>query len=349
MSWRTDPRARHCSAFLTALSLFLTGSTTLLWRTPQAVAQTAQRPKSQSIRVSVDRVNVGVIVTDSRGKFVEGLTRENFRVLDNGVEQTLTDFAAIEEPAQVLLLIESGPAVYLLEAGHLRAARALLDGLSTGDRLAVVKYAEAPQALLDFTPDKQAAAAALGGLQFNLGFGDLNLSSSLFAVLDWLPKTHGKKSIVLLSTGVDSSPENIVTATLDRLKIGDARVLAVSLSGPLRNPKPGGKMKVPEDKVALAAKQLAESDRLLTLIAEASGGRAYFPINAKEFSAAYTQIAQLVRHEYSLAFAPTVLDGKVHSIEVRVTTTPATASASPTTQTPAYRIDYRRAYLAPAP
>src|SRR5260370_22508183 len=122
-----------------------------------------QQPK-QTIRVSVDRVNVGVIVTDHSGHFFAGLRREDFRVFDNGIEQPLTGFAAIEEPAQVLLLIEAGPAVYLLEGSHLQAASALLNGLSTGDRVAVVKYAEAPQAVLDFTADKRPAAGAFDQL-----------------------------------------------------------------------------------------------------------------------------------------------------------------------------------------
>lgn len=310
------------------------------------LAQAPAPVPPRAIHVSVNRVNVGAVVTDSRGNFVDGLSRENFLIFDDGVQQPLTDFAAIDEPAEVLLLIEAGPAVYLLESNHLRAARALLDGLSAGDRVAMVAYAQAPQPLLDFTPDKELAAAALDHLQFSLGFGDLNLSSSLSAVLDWLPQGQGKKSLVLLSTGVDSSPENAVTATLNRLKTGDVRVLAVSLSGPLRNPKPGGKMKVPPEKVTLAEKELAESDHFLTSVAAASGGRAYFPANAKEFAAAYAEIAHLVRHEYSLAFAPAALDGKIHSIEVRVTSASTVSTAA---RGPAYRIDYRRAYVAPKP
>jgi hypothetical protein len=48
-----------------------------------------------------DRVNVGVIVTDLRGHFVEGLRREHFHILDNGMEQPLTGFTAVEEPARL--------------------------------------------------------------------------------------------------------------------------------------------------------------------------------------------------------------------------------------------------------
>src|SRR5260370_141202 len=57
---------------------------------PLAEAQDNSQQQNQTIRVSVDRVNVGVIVTDHSGHFVEGLRREDFHVFDNGTEQPLT-------------------------------------------------------------------------------------------------------------------------------------------------------------------------------------------------------------------------------------------------------------------
>ncbi len=296
-------------------------------------------PQSQPIRVDVSRVNVGVTVTDSAGKFAENLQRENFHVFDNGVEQPITDFLAVEEPALTVLLIEAGPAVYLLEGGHLQAAHAFLSGLSPDDRVAVVKYADAPQALLDFTPDKQSAAAAFDGLSFNLGFGSLNLSASLSKVLDWLAAAPGKKSIVLLSTGVDTSSEKEIHDLLERVKTTDVLILAVSLTGKLRNPPPGNKKKAPPTKAAITSQQFAEADMLLRQIAESTGGQAYFPSSSKELDAIFARIAQIVRHEFSVAFVPPLQDGAIHALEVRVTTgTPASAPL---------RVDYRRAYLAP--
>jgi VWFA-related protein len=149
---------------------------------------------------------------------------------------------------------------------------------------------------------------------------------------------------VLLSTGVDTSPSNEWSVLLQRLKTSDVRILAVSLTGELRGPQNNRKKKTSSDNPASASAQFDEADRLLKWIAEATGGRAYFPRNAKEFSAVYAEIAQLVRHEYSLAFAPAVHDGKIHSIEVRVSPT-----ASADTSTPNYRVDHRQAYLAPPP
>jgi len=315
----------------------------LLCVIPAARAQETPPTQDQGIHVRVDRVNVGVIVTDSRGSFMEGLRREDFHLFDNAVEQPISDFAAIEEPAQVLLLIEAGPAVYLLEGGHLQAAHSLLNGLSSGDRVAVVKYAESPTALLDFSADKQSSFAALEQLRFNLGFGSLNLSASVSKVLEWLGNAKGKKTIVLLSTGVDTSPMNESALVLQELKTSDVRLLAVSLIGGLQNSQPSGKKKSPAVNPSQSAVEFERANQLLKRMAESTGGRAYFPATEKEFNSAYAEIAQLVRHEYSLAFAPPERDGTVHFIQVRVGTpqAPAPPAAS-------YRVDHRQAYLAPA-
>ena len=311
---------------------------------PPIVATQSEVQQSEPIRVSVDRVNVGVLVTDPSGKFADGLRRENFHIFDNGVEQPMTDFLNVEEPAQALVLIEAGPAVYLLEGSHLRAAQQFLSGLSPDDRVAVVKYADAPQGLVDFTTNKQSVAAAFDDLGFNLGFGSLNLSASLSKVLDWLTSVHGKKTIVLLSTGVDTSSTKQIQDLLNRLQTSDVRILAVSLVGGLRNPPAAVKKKSPAPKVAFTSPQFAEADMLLRQIAQTTGGQAYFPANSNELPAVFAHIAQIVRHEFSLAFVPPAHDGAIHSLEVRV----ATEAGQPVGGS-GYRVDSRRAYLAPAP
>src|SRR5580698_8287165 len=174
-----------------------------------AATARAQSPSDQSqspsIQVSVNRVNVDVTVTDAQGNFVPDLRRENFHVFDDGVEQPISDFANVVEPAEVFLLVEAGPAVYFLASVHVQTSHSFLDGLSPGDRIAVAKYDAAPQLMLDFTTDKTSAYAALSNVRYYVGFGSLNLSKSLNTVIDWLTKSQSKKSIVLLSTGLDTS------------------------------------------------------------------------------------------------------------------------------------------------
>lgn len=311
--------------------------------------QEPSAPSGKPIRLSANVVTVGTVVTDERGKFVEGLTRGNFHIFDNGVEQPLI-FFGLDRPTHVLLLIEAGPAVYLLQGGHLRAAYALLAGLSPADQAAVAKYAEGAEGVSDFSVDKQLAANALDHVNFNVGFGALNLSDSLGTVLEWLEKTPDKKTIVLLSSGVDTSSPAVTEGLLRRLRVSDVRLLAVSLSGELRSrPQEKRKKNAPGAAPSFAEEQFAAADEELRQLAAATGGRAYFPADEKDFAAAYAEIAQIVRHEYTLGFSPRNLDEQVHAVDVRVTDDQLDAravSTVPAAKARILRVDHRQAYVA---
>jgi Ca-activated chloride channel homolog len=330
--------------------LFLSSSL-LFCMSPGFAQQPSQNPPN--IRVRVERVNVGVIVTDSRGHLVEGLRHDDFHLFDDGVEQPITDFLSIDEPAQVLLLVEAGPAVYLLQEGHMQAVQILLDGLAAGDRVAIARYDQRPEAILDFIRDKRVAAGTLDQLRFNVGFGQLNLASSLTTVLDWLTRISGKKSVVLLSTGVDTSPPEAVQKLLDRLKTADVHVFAVSLSGNLQDvgnsaKKTGKRNQTVDLKTEAAAKGIAQASEELNSIAAANGSRAYFPQTGKDFAQVFAEISQLIRHEYSLGFNPPARDARIHAIEVRVAGPSENADVQPAVAS-AFRVDHRKAYLAPSP
>ena len=301
-----------------------------------ATAQENPQGPSGKIRVTVDRVNVGVLVTDKDGNFVDGLPREDFRVFDNGVEQPITDFLSVTEPAQVLLFIESGPAVVFLGRDHLHAADQLLNNLASDDRVAIASYSKDPELLLDFTTDKTATRFALQNLNFMLGFAELDLSASLASAIDWLGTLRGKKTMVVLSTGVDSTPAGNWEAIQQKLETSDVRILAVSLSGDFRKPIKH-KVRTREEKTDrdLLDQGFAAADQSLRELTRITGGRVYFPKNPKDFDRAYTEIAQLIRHEYSLAFTPPARDGQIHSITVSV-------------KGFEQRVDHRQAYLAPA-
>jgi Ca-activated chloride channel family protein len=305
-----------------------------------AIAQQQAPVPPEPIRITVDRVNVGVIVTDAKGNFVGNLRQQDFQVLDNNSPQPITDFVPVDAPGQVLLTVEAGPAVYLLQDAHLFVADALLGGLSPSDRVSIVRYNDGPAPLLNFTTDKQAAQAALDQIPFNLGYGNLNLASSLNTILDWLAPVSGKKSIVLISTGVDTSSQDSMRSLLARLQTGDVRILAVSMSGPMRNGSKGSKSQIQQTQQAFE-----EADAWLKRLAESTGGRAFFPENTKAFQETYRQIAQLVRHEYSLAFVPPAADGAAHSIEVKVNV----EVVSTKNKAPEYRVDHRKGYIAPRP
>lgn len=298
----------------------------------------AQEPAPQQappIRVSVDRVNVGVIVTDAQQHFVEGIQRKDFEVLDDGVPQPLTAFLAVDEPAQIVLMVECGPAVYFFRNDLVHAADTLLARLAASDRVAIICYTRTPELQLDFTTDKDAARLALRELNFVAGYGDLNLSASLFSVLDSLKRLSGKKTIVLVTSGVDTSPPADPEAIKTRLEACDVRILTVSTSEQIQAmPKHLKTSRQQRDDRSEVKKILDQAQLSLRELSEITGGRVYTPKSLKDFDRAYQEIAELVRHEYELEFAPPERDGKVHQIDVRV-------------KGHAYEVSHREAYLAP--
>lgn len=309
--------------------------------------RTPQQPKDR-IAVRVDLVNLDVSVIDALGNFIGDLKRENFRVLDDGVEQPLTHFTPVEAPAQVLVLVETGPAVYLIHRQHLLAANALLEGLAADDRVALGTYDQAARPVLDFTEDKRGLAQALEGLHYNLGMAQLNLFDGLAAALDWLAPLPGKKAIVLLSTGLDSSGAGRWEALEQKLHASDVVVMAVALGGELRQPDKKKKTQPVTPSKDESGMSFARADLNLENIAEATGGRAYFPRDAREFAGIYRQIAIQLRHQYSLAFAPPTRDARFHQVEVQL----RDASGLPLLTRdgkPAYRVSTRKGYLAPTP
>jgi Ca-activated chloride channel family protein len=317
----------HCLTFGFFLALTITPALAQI----QDPAQT-QPPQ---IRVTVNRVNVPVTVTNSTGRIVEHLRREDFEIFDNGTKQPITDFSAVEESTQVVLLIESGPAVLFLAKSHVLAADAFLRSIPPADSIAIASYARAPELILNFTTDKNAAREALQELSFVNGFGDLNLSTSLVSTIDWISGVLGKKTIVLLSTGVDTSPPETWRLLQKKLQASDVRIFAVSLSSDIRQPAKMKKLTPQERSDRAEVKEgFAEADQSLHELSDVTGGRVYFPQDPAAFARAYSEIAQLVANEYSMAFAPTALDGQLHNLKVKV-------------KDPTYHVDHRQSYVAP--
>ena len=132
----------------------------------------------------------------------------------------------------------------------------------------------------------------------------------------------------------------------EKLRASGVVVLPVALGGQLRqlDKKKKPAPPAPEDGTGLS---FAEADRALEAVAQASGGHAYFPRDARDFPAIYRQVAALLRHQYSLGFTPPARDARYHHIEVQL----RDANGQPLLAKdgrPAYRVNARPGYLAPA-
>ncbi len=157
-----------------------------------------------SIRVDVPLVNVDVLVTTKDGQFVPGLKRENFRILEDGIDQKVTNFNQSEAPITAVMLIEFASTYYAYLRDALNSSYTFASQLKKDDWVAVVEYDMRTHILVDFTQDKREIMEALNTLRIP-GFSERNLFDALYETLDRLEGTEGgRKYVILVSTGQDT-------------------------------------------------------------------------------------------------------------------------------------------------
>jgi VWFA-related protein len=324
----------------------------------QAQDSTAQQP----LQTKTELVKLDVSVLDAQGNFVDGLTQNDFQVRDDGNECSIAFFAPVSAPAKVVVILETSPAVYLFKDEHLAAAYSLLAGLAPDDEVALITYSNIPKSVVPFTTNKQELLTALGKVQYMMGAASLNLYDSVSDVIGGLARFSGKKAIILLTTGLDSSPPARWTALTQKLRESDVVIFAVGLAGPLAAAKDvkGKHVKKVDGEVAFdstalpdAAPTLAKAESGLLSLSTMTGGRAYFPASGEDFAPAYREIATSLRHEYVLGIAPDH-DGQFHKLTVDVR---PPSSGSPRIKKkkkkkhgePEYLVSAREGYVAPGP
>ncbi|HEY6467884.1 MAG TPA: VWA domain-containing protein [Candidatus Acidoferrales bacterium] len=336
--------------FVSLLILFCASSNPLA-RAGQETTEQGPQP----IQSASDLVAVDVSVLDRSGNFYPGLSQKDFRVLDNGEEKPIRFFTPVQAPAQVLILMETGPAVFLIHDQHLLALSSLLQGLAPDDQAGLFAYADTVGEVVPFTTDKDALRSSIDESQYIVGMDHLNFYDAIRAAMDRFPPGSGKKAIVALSTGLDDSPEGHWDLLEQKLRANDVVIFAVGLGGPLRGDAPDKPRKKSKKKDGMVNQEsgptpaFAHADEVLRSIAQITGGRAYFPQTPDDYAPAYREIAAALRNQYVLGITPDH-DGSFHKLSIDVVDTSVRKHKSNAAKkTPLFRTFYREGYLAPSP
>jgi VWFA-related protein len=278
-----------------------------------------------SLKVNVPLVNVDVLVTTKDGQFVPGLKKENFRIIEDGVPQTVSKFNVSEAPVTAVLLVEFASTSWQFLVDALNASYAFASTLKKDDWVAVAYYDMQPHILTDFTQDKRAVFGALNQLRIP-GFAETNEFDALYDTLDRLDRIEGKKYIILVSSGVDTFSK----LTLDKItkKVKDTKdvtIFPVSIGWYLREMCDNPAYNCTGITHGMASYGIhridyLQADNEMRTFAAMTGGRAYFPRFQAEFAEIFHDIGDDIRHQYSLAYSPTntKLDGTYRKLKVQV-------------------------------
>jgi VWFA-related protein len=289
--------------------------------TPKKVAEMPD----YSLKVNVPLVNVDVLVTTKDGQFVPGLKKENFRISEDGVPQTVSKFSVSEAPITAVLLVEFASTSWPFLVDALNASYAFAGTLKKDDWVAVAYFDMQPHILTDFTQDKKAVFGALNQLRIP-GFAETNEFDALYDTLDRLDRVEGKKYVILISSGVDTFSKLTYDKILKKVKdTKDVTIFPVSIGWALREwceTHPGACGGMSHGFASYGIKQIdyLQADNEMKTFASMTGGRAYFPRFQAEFTEIFRDIGDDIRHQYSLAYSPTntKLDGTYRKLKVQV-------------------------------
>jgi VWFA-related protein len=275
----------------------------------QSPAQKSQAPPPQvAISVVSNIVNVDAVVTDQDGNIVSGLKRENFRVLDEGQRQQISNFAPTEAPITIVMLMEFSNIYggwFAYEARYM--APSFLDQLKPQDWVALKTFDLKTTLVDDFTQDKREVAQSINSLFFP-SFSEANLFDALLETVGQMRDVKGKKAILVLATGFDTFSKHTLDDTLRRLKESDVTIFCVGVAEGLDLYSPGG-----------AGVGYLQAKNQLSTFARMSGGYAWFPRFEGEMPSIFNSVAAFLRSQYTLAFSPsTPQDGRYHKLVVEV-------------------------------
>jgi VWFA-related protein len=277
---------------------------------PPPQQQQQQQPPSggYTMSVTIPVVNLDVVVTDENGNPITNFKQENFRVLEDGAPQTITNFGSTNAPITIVMLLEfSQLGGGLFAYNGMNWAAGFLSQLKPTDWVALMTYSMNTQVEVDFTHDPNAILQSLSTLMFP-PFHEANMFDAISDTLDRLKDVKGKKAILLMGSGLDTFSRLTLDKMMSRMKETDVTFFSISTAGANNF---GGQ---PE------SMNFLQAQNELRTFAQLTGGRAWFPNFDGEIPGILQQIAASLRNQYSLAYTPTnrALDGKYRKIKVEM-------------------------------
>lgn len=238
------------------------------------------------LRVNVRLVNVFTTVTDAHGAPVAGLTRDDFRVLEDGVPQTINVFDRESElPLSIALAIDTSGSTRRDMPLEITSAKKFVKTIVRPvDRLAVFQVSENVDELVSFSSDMKHIQHGIDNLIPGAG---TSLYDAIFLCSEALLDRQGRKVLVLITDGGDTTSKTTYNGALRRAQEAEAIVYSIIV--------------VP---VAADAGRNTGGEHALIQISRDTGGKYYYADSVADLDSAFRQISDELRTQYLIAYYP---------------------------------------------
>jgi Ca-activated chloride channel family protein len=285
-----------------------------------ARAQAPQPPASAQpdavFRSSTNLVSVNVSVLDGSGRrFVTDLTRADFAIYEDGVQQQVTFFESSQVPVDLIVMLDTSSSMLDKMAVVHTAANNFLRTLRAGDRGAVISFADQVQVIETLTGDRARLEQAVNSTSAR---GGTALNNALYVALrQFGGVTAGegpvrRRAVALLTDGDDTTSIVSFDDVLELARKAGVNIYSIALQS------------TAAPAIAASRKFLSPAQFAMKSLAQETGGEAFFPAQVSELQGVYGSIAQELSCQYSIGYTPSNVrtDGRFRRIAVRVPSHP---------------------------
>lgn len=283
--------------------------------------------EDEKVTVDANLVSVNVSVTDARGRYVRGLSAEQFELFDDGVRRAIAHFSAGDAPFSLGVVYDMHPTTREHADAVLGALKRFASALRREDDFFLLVFDERGSASIGFVP----TAEQLGG---HLAYVPPREPNSLYdavylAAEELRSRPRAKRALLVISDGIDHGSRHGYGEL--RRKVGefDVQLYGVSTTGRVEGARAGaGRWTYEELTGRFGGRSPSEAAEdsygraVLEEMARASGGASYSPRteSESELSDIFARIALEVRRQYTFSFYPTAAPGdtRPHKIRLRM-------------------------------
>ncbi len=304
---------------LFALFILTTQSQISFSQTPKpSPSPTPQEPEidpDDVISVNTTEILLPVTVRDLKGQLVDGLTKNDFRIFEDGQVQPLSDIELRQVPVDVVLMVDASSSAADNLDDFSRAAEGFASHLASDDRVSLIQFDDKVLLLQDWTRSLVQLRRALKRIKPGMftRFHD----AVVLASRDQKPRANARHAVIILTDGIDNSAGSNFQAAMKVALQSQTAVYVVSnidiereekqreLATLLANTESVIKfnqLRIQDLKLGLEA--LSTSERNLQELTAATGGRLYQPKSFGDLERVYQEVANELRHQYGLYYSP---------------------------------------------
>jgi VWFA-related protein len=260
--------------------------------------------RRSNIRVDSTLVLINVSVTDPLNRFVTGLDKENFRLFEDKVEQSVTHFASEDAPLSIGLVFDCSGSMGAKLQKSRQAAAQFFKTANPQDEFFLVQFNDRPELAVKFTTDVEEIQNRLTFIQSK---GRTAMLDSIYLAMHEMRRARNpRKALLVISDGGDNSSRYTESEIKNLVREADVQVYAIGIFEPM-----GSRGRTAEE---------LSGPGLLTEIAEQTGGR-HFPVdNLNELPDVAAKIGIELRNQYMLGYTPRnqEKDGKYRRVSVKL-------------------------------